>query len=257
MRKLKLNFDTIILVENLHNFAESLKQIANTNLKDVRSVKRNALFLEDIILHLNKKELTEIKKTLQKLHIFYKLQVLYETFETNLEYEFATAVIKGKKNVRDYLLTKRFITLIKNEISLGKITKNDKVLFIGSGPFPISPILFNHFTGCHVDCYEKVKDRVEISNKALSKLGLSNLIEAFYKKGEEISSNKYNVIIIALLAKPKDRILKKILVTVNPGTKSISRPAESVNNVYYEETDNKLLKGYKIVKKKFGRIFGN
>ena len=223
---------------------EDFEKIAQTNLSNKNQVKANALLLENLILKSAAKIGNDTKRHLYDPGLLSKLQLLYETFETNLEIDFAQDIIQGKKTIKDYLLTKRFITLIRNEVKLGKMTKNDKVLFIGCGPFPISAILFNQFVGCHIDCYEKRKYRANLANKVLAKLDLSDTIKVIHKKGETISDDKYNTVVIALLAKPKDKILDRIYRMVKPHTRIVCRTSDSENKVFYEDTNEKLLKKY-------------
>jgi len=239
--------------DDIYKIQINLQEIAQTDLSNKGLVKTNALYLENLILQSSLEKLKQVKNFINNADLLHRLQTLYEKFETNLEIDFAKQVIKGNKTVKDYLLTKRFITLIKNEIKLGNMKKNDKVLFIGSGPFPISAILFNKLVGCQVDCYEKRKYRAELSNKALEKLNLSNSIKVFYKKGEELNNYRYNIIVIALLAKPKNKILNKIFSVELPGTKIICRTADGVHKVFYEETGEQLLKKYKVDQKIFAK----
>lgn len=230
-----------------------LQKIALTNLSNKAQVKKNALYLEDLILNPSLTKSKQIKEFIKDANLLHKLQHLYEKFETNLEIDFAKQIIQGKKTVRDYLLTKRFIALIRNEIMLGKMTKNDKVLFIGSGPFPISAILFNNLVECQVDCYEKRKYRVELSGKALLKLGLSNNIKVFHRKGEDLIDDKYSIIVIALLANQKNKILNTIFSKARIGTRIICRTANETNRVFYKETDEQLLNKYKVFRKVFAK----
>ena len=238
---------------NIYEIQINLQKIAQTNLSNKSQVKTNALYLESLILQSPLERLKQIKEFINNSDLLHRLQVLYEEFETNLEIDFAKQVIQSNKTVKDYLLTKRFITLIKNEIRLGNMAKNHKVLFIGSGPFPISAILFNKLVGCHVDCYEKRKYRAELSNKALKKLDLSNSIKVYCKKGEDLSDDRYDIIVIALLAKTKNKILNKIFSVARPGTKIICRTADDVHKVFYEETEEKLLNKYKVYQKVFAK----
>lgn len=228
----------------------NIRIISQTNLSRINDVNNNALRLERLILHTSKKDSNKIISYLKDPGLYIRLQKLYEKFETNLEIEYAKQIINNSKNLlKNYLLYKRFVRLIKNEIKSASISQNDKVLFIGSGPFPISAMLFNQFVGCKIDCYEKEQDRVQLSRNVLSYLGFGKKIQVFTKKGEKLDTKKYTVIIIALLAKPKNKILNRIFKIARSGTKIISRTADGKRKGFYEETDKKLYKCYKVIGK--------
>lgn len=145
-------------MSNPEGIMNTLEVIAGTDLTKPGEVKDNALMLENLLL--NKKftpsEESEIMTCLTKNELLKKLQSLYEKFETDLEISFAEEILKNNlADYRQYLLYKRFMVLIKNEIKLAKMERGEKILFIGSGPLPITAILLNSLTGCSVDCYEK------------------------------------------------------------------------------------------------------
>lgn len=100
-----------------------LQIISQTKIKDAQAVKKAALELENLIFNLpgSDKFITDLSNQEKLLS---KLQLLYEKFETNLEREYSSQVLKNiSKNTREYLLYKRFVTLIKNEINLADIKK--------------------------------------------------------------------------------------------------------------------------------------
>ncbi|MEK6858004.1 MAG: hypothetical protein AABX39_05450, partial [Nanoarchaeota archaeon] len=75
----------------------------------------------------------------------------------------------------------------------------------------------------------------------------------YNKKGENLSENKYSVIVIALLAKPKDKILHKVWNESIKGTRIICRTSDGVREVFYERTNPGLLSEYLPVKKIFAK----
>jgi hypothetical protein len=149
----------------------SLEEIAATPLHLSDKVHSNALRLEELILSspFPPSRESEIVDRLKRQGQLVKLQRLYEAFETNLERNFARRLLEDD-HVRetDYLLYGRFEKLIRNEIELAEIQSSDRVIFIGSGPFPISAILMSRLTGCAVHCYDKRLDFVKMSTEVVS-----------------------------------------------------------------------------------------
>ena len=225
------------------------------SLADNKLIKSKILELEALIL---KEELTaREEKTIlsyEKVRrVFPPLQHFYELFETHLEEEFVHDFLNGRKELRDYSLYNRFVKLITNEKNLAKISDKDCVLFIGSGPLPITAILLSMFTNCSIDCYDKNKIFANVSERVIKKMSLSNKIKIYNKKGEGIDENKYSVIVIALLAKPKDKILYRAWNESIKGTKIICRTSDGVREAFYERTDPILLKKYPAANKVFAK----
>ena len=226
------------------------KRHTDTNLIKSKMLELEALILKKKFTVSEEKTILSYEKVKNSLPL---LQQTYETFETDLEQEFVNNFLKGIKKLKDYLLYTRFVKLIKNEINLAKISEKDSFLFIGSGPLPITAILLNMFTKCSVDCYDKNKISVKLSERVIEKLNLSNKIKIYNKKGENLSENKYSVIVIALLAKPKDKILHKVWNESIKGTRIICRTSDGVREVFYERTNPGLLSEYLPLKKIFAK----
>lgn len=226
------------------------KNHADSLLIKSKILELEALILKEKLSANEEKDIISYKEVKRALPL---LQYFYEVFETNLEEEFVNDFLNGRKELRDYLLYNRFVELIINEKNLAKISEKDCVLFIGSGPFPITAILLSMFTKCFVDCYEKNKIFANMSKKVIEKMSLSNKIKIYNKKGENISENKYSVIVIALLSKPKDKILNNIWNESIKGTRIICRTSDGVREAFYEQTDPILLIKYPSTNKVFAK----
>jgi len=183
--------------------------------------------------------LKEIKRDLPALRSY------YEKFETDLEYDFTREFLKKESpSIRGYALYKRFVVLVRNEARLANISGRDCVLFIGSGPLPITAILLHELTGCRVDCYDSNKRAAEISIDVLKQLGRSRAIRVHNRSGESLGSNSYSAIVIALLAKPKDGILRAVWKNSRKGARIICRTSDGIRQVFYEQTDPHLFDQY-------------
>lgn len=206
-----------------------LSLLASTDLTDVTAVKKCGQELEEILLNKQESYITELSA-----EEIIKLQQLYECFETNLETEFANKVLKEKAKIEDYPLYQRFKRLVAAEIKLANITSHDKILFIGSGPFPISPILLATLTGSMVDCFDISEEACIISKGVINAIGLSNKIKVYKKSGEKGAVQRYDVIDIALLAQPKENILNNLWENASHGARVICRNAEGFRLAFYK-----------------------
>ena len=166
-----------------------------------------------------------------------RLQGLYEKYETDLEIEFAAKILAGEAKLEDYPMHERFVRLVSGEAELAGIKPEHKVLFIGSGPFPISPILFAKLTGAHVDCLDMSKEACEISEQVVEKLGLQDQITIINGEGESADVGEHDVVVVALLAQPKDRIAFNLKLQNPESTPVVVRWAPGNRKVFYRGFD--------------------
>lgn len=248
--------DLLIIKKNIGDSFMILHVYGMSNIKMINKI---SLTMENILLTKNftfeeEKELYDFMVNGNMLIIFQKM---YEVFETSLETRFARMMITKKENLKDdftkYLLYNRFSTLVANEIDLAAITADDKVLFIGSGPIPISAILIHELSGAFVDCVERYKPSADLSLEVIHTLGYSDSIHVVNKEGVDIDYSQYSVILIALLAKPKDELLKSIWSQVSIGARVICRTSNLVRQAFYETTEESLIATYNPIGKVIAR----
>jgi hypothetical protein len=89
---------------------------------------------------------------------FHKYRTYLEQTSGVLEAEYKQKTLeKGKVDLRyikKTILFHKFPKLVRDEIKAAAIIQTDKLLFIGSGAFPISSIIYNKYSQCSVDCLE-------------------------------------------------------------------------------------------------------
>lgn len=211
--------------------------------------------LENILLNytFTKKEKNEIFKIFDKN--INQFQDYYSQFVNRREFGFAKKMLKlkvGKLEIKDFKKTFLYPTSTdrrKKEIVHAKISKKDKILFIGSGPIPRSAIMYHKYTGCEIDCFEQCKEYADISKKIIEKFGLSKKIKVYNRKGQSLGKNSYALIVIALVAEPKNKILLRIKNTASSKTKIMYKTAVDIHGLLFRTTDLKLFNGFKIIKK--------
>lgn len=117
---------------------------------------------------------------------------------------------------------KTWVETIENEIRISKISKNDKVIHIGCGPFPITAILIEKITGAKVIAVDKNNLAVKLANEYLKKKGIKN-IEIVHADGIDLSAKNYDFIIITAAVRPRKEIVDNILNTADNDCKIICR----------------------------------
>lgn len=161
----------------------------------------------------------------------------YCAWETALEQIFSWRLCNGgASSLHDYRLNNRFQRLLKRETSMLRSRSPKRALFIGSGPFPISAIWLHRILGVPVDGLDVSADAVKVSRDLIDELGLGRSIRVLHEDNASYDVGDYDVIIIALLAKPKLAILDNIYETAKDDCEVICRTSVGPRKVIYEPT---------------------
>ena len=163
-----------------------------------------------------------------------QLQRAYCRWETALETQHAQTVCQGTaRDMGAYPLTSRFQGLLARELSLLP-TPPRSVLFIGSGPFPVSSLMVHQLTGAEVACLDHSTEAVETSRQVIAHLCSTAPIRVLVGAGEKIEARGFDTIIVALLAKPKNRILANLRATMDPQCRLLCRTSTGLRTLLYE-----------------------
>lgn len=174
-------------------------------------------------------------------------QMAYCRWETELEHRFVES-LSSSPSIDNYALAQRFRRLIAQEIELLEKPAPKRLLFIGSGPVPVSAILYQEMLGSRVDCIDADMAAVEKSRELLERLSLSNHIHVHRTNGEAVDASCYDAVVIALLAKPKSDILSQLAVSIRPDCQIICRTSQGLRVLVYEPMDfEKDLAHFRIV----------
>jgi nicotianamine synthase len=130
--------------------------------------------------------------------------------------------------------------------------KIKSILFIGSGPLPLSSVLMAKRSNIHIDAMDKDAGACRISKKAINKLDLQHkihIIHADIRKFKDLS--KYDAIFIAALAgiekNEKKNIIGHIAQYAQNGTFIILRDAPKLGKLLYPSINLHWLKKLNIV----------
>ena len=168
----------------------------------------------------------------------------YCKWETTVENIFAQSILDGSATSwKDYTLYERFRNLIAKELEILSVFDYTSILFIGSGPFPITALLIHEFTGKVVDCLEKDENAAVVSRSVLRKLGLEKKIRIHIGDGGTFDLSGYDVVLNALLAKPKWNIMKNIRNS-NLNARVLCRTSFGLRQLLYESTPDNAFHGF-------------
>jgi len=106
------------------------------------------------------------------------------------------------------------------------ISKEDKVLHIGSGAFPLTEITLAETIGSTVVGIDKSLKAVKSAIEAIREKNLNNKIKIEHGNGINYNIEKFNVIIVSSCASPMIEIVDHIFKTANKNSKIIVREME-------------------------------
>lgn len=167
-----------------------------------------------------------------------ELREAYCAWETLLEERFACQAIRARAaDYHSYPLSSRFRRLLARELSLAGGPPPQRALFVGSGPLPISAVWLHGLSGARVDCVDHSGHAVRCSRAYLRALGLDERIRVLHGSGEGTDPAGYDLVLVALLAKPKRAILRRLHAAAAPGTRIVCRTSHGLQRLLYEPTD--------------------
>jgi hypothetical protein len=175
-----------------------------------------------------------------------ELNDAYCLWETRLESQFAHSLIQGQASLSDYPLYERFGALMKREISLVSNVRPQRILFLGSGPFPISAIHAHLQTGLPIHCVSRDPCAAPIARQALEKCKLNSSIRVFCDGDTDYRVSDYDVVLIELLAKPKKSILRNLRKRCRPGCQILCRTSHGLRTLLYEATPERDVRGFHV-----------
>ena len=144
-------------------------------------------------------------------------------YMAKLEIEHAKTILKSRdpwETLKKFVHRPNYLQLARTEYQGSGIKPGERVLFLGSGPLPISLIVLCQQYGLRGIGIEQEPDRAELSRTVLDKIGLSDRITI-------ITGNQYSMpleerpalVMVAAQAEPKKGIFDHLAKVLPAGTK--------------------------------------
>jgi nicotianamine synthase len=129
-----------------------------------------------------------------------------------------------------------------------------KLLFVGSGPLPLSSIIMAGKHGYYIDNLEIDKKACDLSIELIKALNLSEKVKVIHKNIFDITDfSEYKSVFIAALAgkdeTEKKRIIEHVVYYAEKGTHIVLRNASDLGTLLYPEITVDHLKNIDVVKK--------
>ncbi len=172
------------------------------------------------------------------------LNAAYSAWATQLEYQFAHRLIRGEAHLSEYPFYERFAGLVTCELAMVANSHPDRILFIGSGPLPITAIHLHLQTGATIDCVALEENTVDISRQALEKCGLNNSVRVSSEGDSSYDVSTYDLVLVGELAKSKKNILGVLRKHSRAGCQILCRTSHGLKRLAYQQATEQDRKGF-------------
>jgi ribosomal protein S18 acetylase RimI-like enzyme len=168
----------------------------------------------------------------------------YCVWQTRLEFEFAGRLVKGEVSLQEYALYERFAQLVRREQELLSIRRGDKLIFLGSGPLPLSEMLFYRQTGAQVNCVARDPGSAALARQVLEKCGLNESVKILDGTAMEQDFSHYRAVVMEALVRPKRNFLKLLRKRCQEGCRILCRSSHGLRGLLYGPVSDADFRGF-------------
>ena len=245
-----------IIKPHIMGFAEKIKHF---NREMLQALPPEALYrlyqILDDLAHMNAGthlsglmlDEADIRRELPLIRSYYT--TFFSIHETRLAEELVRADDPWKL-LGNFPLYPRYESLVKKQIEAMHISPEKRLIFLGSGPVPMTLILMSHLYGIRSIGVDSDPDTVKFSRDVIRHLGLQKDIEIVQGDDSCLDGLDWDIVLIAALAEPKKRIfgnLRKILEKRGPAP-VIFRTYTGMRAVLYKPVQPEDIRDFKIIK---------
>ncbi|OWT32938.1 methyltransferase [Methanobrevibacter sp. 87.7] len=241
----------------LEETAEKLESYGVDSLEDINSLNNVKLdeikvLLDDIevIAHDEEIDFNSAKHILDNERMAKALKLIrkfYLYIGARLETQNAEEIINSDDPyavLDKFHFYERYEGLLQNESRLAKFDKDKTFVFIGSGPLPLTLILFRLKFGCNCVGIEIQEDVAELSRKVIDKLGLSDGIKIIVGDENALADIDFDIVMVAAFAEPKERVFSNVWEIVDTKTPVLVRTYSGMRAILYAPLTDKQLRGF-------------
>jgi predicted GNAT family N-acyltransferase len=172
------------------------------------------------------------------------LREAHRFWRTRSDSDFARRLIKGEACISDHPLHDQVAALVKRELEVVSGVPLERILFVGSGPFPISAIHLHLQTGLPVDSLARDRDELGIDQDALGSCGLEGGVDLLTEEEARKRLAEYDLVLVGLLFKPKKTILQLLRKRCRTGCQILCRTSHGPGQLLYEPLAERDMRGF-------------
>lgn len=237
--------------DEIKTIANSLKQYQDSNPREMHPDEIIPLLDEvEEIAHDRVIDFDSAKHILDDAKMNQALKIIrkfYVELGSQLENAKAKEILESSdpwSTLESFHFYPRYQRLIENENKLVKFSPEQRVVFIGGGPLPLTLILLNKLYGASCISIEMLPSVAELSRQVLKKLGMESQIQVVEGDETAVQNLDYTVVMVAALAEPKERVFANLWEAVDTTTPVIYRTYTGMRAILYSPVTERATRGF-------------
>lgn len=254
--RMQLVDELIAFLREANDILQQEVDLSPANLRVTNMIKRLSLYLrsrylpEDVQAILSDEYIRLNQRSMQER--LSKAEYLAE-LDDSRQLGQASGSILG--NIARLPIWKVYMALVGEELlTLRRIVHHEDsrpvspIVFVGSGPLPLSIIMIHLLGGVEVVGLERDSAAYETSRSLIERMGLASKVTIKLADGAEFDYRPYGQVFVASLVRNKSSVLDRITRT-SPGAIVAVRTAEGMKQLMYEAVDESELirQGWRIL----------
>lgn len=238
------------IANKLENYGiDSLNDMSSLNDVDLDEITKLLDEIE-VIAHDETIDFDSAKHILddEKMNNALKLiRKFYLYIGARLETSNAMEIIKSdnpKATLDTFHFYERYQGLLTNESKLAHWHDDKTFVFVGSGPLPLTLILFREKFGCKCIGIEIQEEVAELSREVIRKLGLDDGIEILVGDETLLKDLDFDILMVAAFAEPKERVFANVWEIVDEKTPVLVRTYSGMRAILYAPLTDTILRGF-------------
>ena len=238
------------IANKLENYGiDSLNDLSSLNDVDLGEITKLLDEIE-VIAHDETIDFDSAKHILddEKMNNALKLiRKFYLYIGARLETSNAMEIIKSddpKATLDTFHFYERYQGLLTNESKLAHWHDDKTFVFVGSGPLPLTLILFREKFGCKCIGIEIQEEVAELSREVIRKLGLDDGIEIMVGDETLLKDIDFDILMVAAFAEPKERVFANVWEIVDEKTPVLVRTYSGMRAILYAPLTDTILRGF-------------
>ena len=238
------------IANKLENYGiDSLNDMSSLNDVDLGEITKLLDEIE-VIAHDETIDFDSAKHILddEKMNNALKLiRKFYLYIGARLETSNAMEIIKSddpKATLDTFHFYERYQGLLTNESKLAHWHDDKTFVVVGSGPLPLTLILFREKFGCKCIGIEIQEDVAELSREVIKKLSLDDGIEILVGDETLLKNIDFDILMVAAFAEPKERVFANVWEIVDEKTPVLVRTYSGMRAILYAPLTDTILRGF-------------
>lgn len=221
-----LKIDPISLITELQQIHSLVKDVTEAEILDTSSSQLQATFkrLDELAsMDTDEKYINELLKSPEFSLILPSISNFRFLFNLKLEIEKANTLLSSQnpwQALQNFTFYPNYLQLSRTELLGSGLKPENSVIFLGSGPLPLSLIVLCHEYNLFGTGIEQDENRASLSRKVIAKLGLSEKIQIITGNHFILPlKTPFDLYMIAAQAEPKKQIFQHLAEVLPEGSK--------------------------------------